>query len=805
MRRTYQLVIMATTTINLDLQRTIRLLPGYDPFAQAGDCTFDEEAASLVIEFVQECCTHVKGALAGKPLLLEDWQKAIFANLYGWKRPDGTRRYRECLIFVARGNGKTILAAAMVCVGLFLDDEPGAELYCLDETTRVFTSDFQWVPLSAVKVGDHLVAFDEHIPKPRHFRKLHTAIVTDLDRRILPSWRITFEDGRQVIASSQHKWLGRRSGDGGNKQWISTKELIPARSYVYDFGPPWKVDRSNEAGYLAGVFDGEGCFCKKKGKQGKSGRSGFRLTFAQKPGIVLDQTRRLCRLLGYNISPNTGHKSGVEAFSLQGAYNTMRFLGQVRPLRLLENAEFWYEGAAPNRVGGHLRVTGMDYLGDREVIAIGTSTNTLFAEGLFSHNSSAAERDQARLCFEVVTGMIRNEPEMSGRAELYKYSIVVDGKSYKALSSQAGSKHGFSPQLIVNDELHAHRTPELTEVLMTGTLKRRQPLTVHLTTSDYEREGSICNEKHDYASKVRDGLLEDPAFLPVIYEAGKEDALDDPKTWARANPNLHVSVPLEYLERECQRAKNDPAFENTFRRLHLNQRTEQSERLLPIERWDACKGELPELRHRKCWAGLDLGATRDFTAFVPVWPLDDGRYAIQPIFWIPEASAKRRQEKLGAVYRTWERAGALRITEGNEIDYAKVEADIAAFCAEHDVQEIAADRLFQGAQIVQNLNEKHGVATFEHGQGFISMAVPTRTFLEYVGNGKIVHDGNPVLRWMISNLTGKQDEAGNWKPDKKKSAEKIDGAVAAIMGLGRATVEGGIGKSVYEERGVLWV
>ncbi len=538
---------MSTATINLDWQRTIRLLPGYDPFAQAGDCWFDEGAASYVVEFVETCCTHVKGALAGKPLLLEPWQKALYGNLYGWKRPDKTRRYREALVFVPRGNSKTTMGAAMVCVGLYLGDEPGAELY-----------------------------------------------------------------------------------------------------------------------------------------------------------------------------------------------------------------------------------------------------------------SSAAEREQARLCFEVVSGMIRNETQMSNRAELYKYSIVVGDKIYKALSAQAGSKHGFSPQLIVNDELHAHPTPELTEVLMTGTLKRRQPLTVHLTTSDYEREGSICNDKHDYACKVRDGLIEDPAFLPVIYEASREDDYTDPKVWAKANPNLGVSVPLEYMERECKRAKDDPLFENTFKRLHLNIRTEQAERLLPVERWDACEGELPDLRGMKCWAGLDLGATRDFTAFVPVFPLDDGRFAIKPIFWIPEATAMRRKEKLGPVYQVWERAGALRLTPGNEIDYTLIEKEIAAFCIEHDMQEIAADRLFQGAQIMQNLYEKHGITIFEHGQGFLSMASPTRAFLEHVGNGKIVHDGNPVMRWMISNLTGKQDEAGNWKPDKKRSAEKIDGPVGAIMGLTRAII-GGEAESVYEERGVLCI
>ena len=136
--------------------------------------------------------------------------------------------------------------------------------------------------------------------------------------------------------------------------------------------------------------------------------------------------------------------------------------------------------------------------------------------------SGAAEREQARLCFDMVASMIRNESHMESRADLLKYSITVGGKSYKALSAEAGSKHGFSPQLVVNDELHAQLTPELTEVMMTGTLKRRQPLVVHLTTSDYEREGSICNEKHDYATKVRDGVIEDRSFLPVIYTGAFE-------------------------------------------------------------------------------------------------------------------------------------------------------------------------------------------------------------------------------------------------------------------------------------------
>lgn len=416
--------------------------------------------------------------------------------------------------------------------------------------------------------------------------------------------------------------------------------------------------------------------------------------------------------------------------------------------------------------------------------------------------SSAAEREQAKLVFEDVAQMIRTEPVLNERATIYQHAIVVGTNNYKALSAEAGTKHGLRPDVVINDELHAHRTANLTNALLTGmAIKGRQPLFIHLTTSDYEREGSICNDKHAYAGKVRDGVIDDPAFLPVIYEATKDDDWTDEAVWAKANPNLDVSVSLEYLRRECQRAQDDPTYENTFKRLHLNIRTEQAERLLPIERWDACRvDELPDLTGQRCWCGLDLGATGDFTAFVAVFPVE-GRYAVVPTFWIPEAAANRRKNALGEVYRTWERAGALKVTPGNEVDYAKVRADIAAFASRHPVQHVAVDRLFQGAEFCQSLNKQHGIDVVDHGQGFLGMAIPTRTFLEMVGNGTIMHDGNPVLRWMVSNLTGEQDAAGNWKPSKKKSGEKIDGVVATIMGIGLAVAEHGKtpARSFYED------
>ncbi len=542
------------SVVTAPLTDVICCLPGYDPYDQADGCWFDADEATRVVGFVEECCTHVKGEKAGTPLLLEPWERAIFANLWGWKRSDSSqpdlcsRRYREALIFIPRGNAKTTLAAAMVCVGLYLDDSPGSQ--------------------------------------------------------------------------------------------------------------------------------------------------------------------------------------GADLYS------------------------------------------------------------------------SAAERDQARLCFEIVTGMIRNEPEMEQRADLYKYSIAVGDKSYKALSAEAGSKHGFSPQLVVNDELHAHKSPELTEVLMTGTLKRTSPMVVHLTTSDYEREGSICNDKHDYACKVRDGAIDDPAFLPVIYEASIDDDWTSPDVWAKANPNLHVSVPLDYLERECNRAREDPSYENTFKRLHLNIRTESVSRWIGTEKWDACLDNtisLEDCAGLPCWCGLDIASTEDFNALVIAVPRDESDVWVFPYFWVPEVTARRREKERKIPYDAWAREGLLTLTEGNCTDPKRLHQDIMGIIDRYqlNVQQIACDRAFQGLDVIQRLAVDEGMEVFAHGQGSMGMIPPTKVAKGAIFGKTLKHDGNKILRWMISNTVV---HPGEWReyPMKAKSSNKIDGVVAMIMALGIADASDGGETSFYE-------
>lgn len=418
---------------------------------------------------------------------------------------------------------------------------------------------------------------------------------------------------------------------------------------------------------------------------------------------------------------------------------------------------------------------------------------------------AASEAEQARECFTIVADMVRAKPELMSRAELFHRHMLVGGGLYRSLTASAGSKHSLNAHMVVLDELHAHPTPELANVLMTSQGTRTQPITLHTTTSDFERPNSICNQKHDYGSKVRDGIIDDPAFLPVIYEATIDDDWTDPKIWRKANPNLGVSISEEYLDRECKRAQEEPSFENTFKRLHLNIRTEQETRLIPMEAWNGkCNGALPDLDGRECYGGLDLASTQDITALVLVFPID-GKYILKPYFWIPLDGARRRERADRVPYLQWIREGHITGTPGVRCDYSYLRRDINALDKQFKIRELAIDP-WNADQLYTQLAEEDGWGerALLHGQTTKDMNGPTLELEAAVASGRIIHGGNPVLTWMASNVAADTDSMGNIRPSKKKSTEKIDGIVATCMGIGRATVRTDK-RSVYETRGLISV
>lgn len=419
--------------------------------------------------------------------------------------------------------------------------------------------------------------------------------------------------------------------------------------------------------------------------------------------------------------------------------------------------------------------------------------------------TAAADREQAGIIFDIARGMADNAPELRSLCKPYATSkrLVVEstGSYLRCLSSDAFTKHGLNAHGILFDELHAQKDRELWDVLTTSVGSREQPLTLGITTAGFDRH-SICYELHDYAAKVTSGVIEDPDFFACIFAADDDDDWTDPEVWHKANPCLGVSLAVDYLESKCREAQNSPAKENVFRRLHLNQWTEQDVRWLQMAKWDECGEPFDEreFEGQPCYLGLDLASTTDVAAAVMVFPRDDEPWVVIPRFWIPAEGARAREKRDRVPYSQWEREGLLTMTPGDVIDFDVIRRDIKELGERFEIRQIAIDRWNATHLTTQLGGDGFDVVPF--GQGFASMSGPTKELETLVLSGRLRHGGHPVLRWMASNVAVEMDASGNLKPSKKKSIEKIDGIVASVMAVGLASARTSVG-SVYDGRGLL--
>lgn len=424
----------------------------------------------------------------------------------------------------------------------------------------------------------------------------------------------------------------------------------------------------------------------------------------------------------------------------------------------------------------------------------------------------AADRQQAAIVFDVAADMVRLCPALAKRVKILtatKRMIFQPTNSfYQVLSAEAYSKHGFNIHGVVFDELHTQPNRKLFDVMTKGSGDARtQPLYFLITTAGTDTH-SICYETHQKAKDILEGRKIDPTFYPVIYGAEESDDWTDPKVWKKANPSLGITVGIDKVKAACESARQNPAEENAFRQLRLNQWVKQSVRWMPMAKWDACAFPVDEneLEGRVCYGGLDLSSTTDVTAFVLVFPpLDEeDKYVILPFFWIPEENMALRVARDHVPYDLWQKQGYIQTTEGNVIHYGYIERFIEELGERFNIREIAYDR-WGATQISQDL-EGAGFTVVPMGQGFASMSPPTKEMMNLTLQRKIAHSGHPVLRWNMDNICIRRDPAGNIKADKAKSTEKIDGAVAMIMALDRAIRCGNdSSESVYDSRGLLFV
>ena len=398
--------------------------------------------------------------------------------------------------------------------------------------------------------------------------------------------------------------------------------------------------------------------------------------------------------------------------------------------------------------------------------------------------SAAGDRGQANIVFNIAQEMISNSAALRQRARVLRNVIHYKSSWYKSISAEAYTKHGLNCHAVIFDELHTQPDRELWDVLTTSTGARRQPLVMALTTAGHDR-ASICYEVHEYAKNVRDGVIDDDTFLPVLYAADIDDDWTDEETWRKANPGFGSICHKDYFEQAVKNAKANPSMVNSFLRLHLNIWTSAETAWIPDDIWMQGAKPIPHdrLLHLPCFGGLDLASTQDLTAFALLFhDADNNCFYLLVHQFVNSEKAHTKKLSAGIDYLAFEREGDITITPGNVTDYRIVRDYINAQCAKYDVRSIGYDPRFS-TYIVSEL-EADGVTMQPMAQNITTMNGPTKEFEMAAMKAQIIHGGNRCMRWQMGCAVVYVDVNENKRVTKEKQEnKKVDGVIASIIAM----------------------
>ncbi|WP_256846923.1 terminase TerL endonuclease subunit [Paenibacillus sp. Pae108] len=418
--------------------------------------------------------------------------------------------------------------------------------------------------------------------------------------------------------------------------------------------------------------------------------------------------------------------------------------------------------------------------------------------------AAATKKDQAKITFDEAARMVKASPDLLQHFRVYKNNLhVIDtGSKFEPLGADSNSLDGLNVHGGLIDEYHAHKTSAMYDVIESGTSAREQPLIYVITTAGVNQNGP-CYQLREYALKVLKGIESDETFFAYIATIDDDDDPFDPASWAKANPNLGVSKSLDYMIKQANKAKHMPSAYVNFLIKDLNRWVNAAVKWIPLHKWDATAGkiDLEALRGRKCYGGLDLSTKIDITAFALVFPPEDrdGEYIILVFFWLPEDEMQEREERDGVPYRKWIEDGLIFPTPGNVIDYQFIRKTINDLGKIYDIQEIGFDP-WKATQTALELTDD-GFTMVEIPQNLKNLSNPTMEFEKLVVSQRLIHGGNPVMRWMVDNTVIRMDENENIAPAKKKSTGRIDGVSAVLNALSRALIQKD-NTSVLEKRGL---
>ena len=412
--------------------------------------------------------------------------------------------------------------------------------------------------------------------------------------------------------------------------------------------------------------------------------------------------------------------------------------------------------------------------------------------------TAATTGGQARVVFNIAKRMVEQTATLREAFVLEPFANSIachsNGGSFKPINSKASTQDGLNPSTVILDEIHAHKTHDLLNVLRSAAGARVNPLFLYCTTEGYESPGPWPELRH-FAKQVLQGVVQADHFLVVYYAVDDEDreaGIDadddfDERAWIKANPLMEVNpLLLKEIRKEALEAKAMPGRHTEFKIKRLNRPSAVASGWINIVKWKACNGsvDLAALKSHKCWGGLDLASTRDMTSFRLLWNVDDMWYTHGWRF-VPKVAIENRASRGLVPYEAWVQSGHL-IEAGDEVsDYDAVERCIAQAQKDFNIQMIGADP-WNAKQLIQKLSDQD-VPIEEFIQGTKSYH-PAMQALEraYVA-GKLCHGNDPVLNWNASNLVARTDSNLNLAPDKKRAPEKIDDMVALLMAFGMAT------------------
>lgn len=425
--------------------------------------------------------------------------------------------------------------------------------------------------------------------------------------------------------------------------------------------------------------------------------------------------------------------------------------------------------------------------------------------------TAATTKEQAGFVFEPVKKLAEAAPALKKHVLPLKDKILHkrSGSYFKPIASVAGAQHGANIHCAIVDELHEHKTPELVETIETGTGSRRQPLVVIITTADSGKRESVYDRKRKRVEQLARRVFAAPSVYGVVWAAEREDDPHVEATWRKANPGYGVSPTRSYLQAKSDEAKQSPADLAKFLRLHLGRRTKQETKFLTLESWHRNAGMVDEARlfGREAYGGLDLAATSDLCALCWLFPDDEnGGFDAVWRLWTPEDNVAVLDQRTAGAASVWVREGLLVATPGNVADYDYIQLQIERDLNDFDVRSIGFDP-WSAVPLTNKLAESEAPMV-KVRQGFITMSPPLKELQRLLLKGtpevpQLRHGGNPAVTWMVDNLAVAMDPAGNVKPDKARSAEKIDAVSALVTALSEAMTREAPVKSAYEDGGLM--